>query len=93
MRSRYENGVVEISHKGKKVTTSVGTDFDEVVATADDRTYRRGFVIMEHDSRPDLTSDVFYDTPGNWWVVMHINNINDPLQDFATNRKINLPNA
>ena len=93
MRSRYEKGVVEISHKGKKVTTSVGTQFDDIVAKADDRSYRKGRVIIEHDSRPDLTSDVFYDTPGNWWVVQHINNINDPLQDFPAGRKINIPNV
>lgn len=93
MRSRYEHGVVEMSHKGKKVTTSVGTKFDNVVESADDRVYRRGFVLIEHDSRPDLVSEVFYDTPENWWVVQHINNIPDPLQGFSTDKKINLPNV
>lgn len=89
---RYDHGYVEINHKGKKVSTNVGTDFDDVVEKADDTVYRKSFLQNVHEARPDNISDVFYDSPDNWWFFLHINNMPDPFQDLTTGTIIKLPN-
>jgi TFIIF-interacting CTD phosphatase-like protein len=93
MRSRYKYGVVEMNHKGKKVTTNVGTSFDDMVASADDKVYRTARLLQHHEGRSDSLSVVFYDTPQNWWYVQHINNMNDPLQQLTKDSKIRIPNV
>ena len=89
---RYSLGYTEISHKGKKVSTNVGTRFDDIVADADNVQYRRSFLQSVHEARPDSLSDVFYDTAENWWYLLHINNIPDPIQGLVPGTMIKLPN-
>lgn len=93
MRSRYTYGVVEMSHKGKKVTTNVGTEFDDLVEKVDDVAFKQSYLLPNHEARPDLLSDTFYDNPGQWWYVMHINNISDPIQEMVTSKRIKLPDV
>ena len=90
---RYRKGVTTIQHKGKSVTTNVGTSFDDIVASADDKQYRKARLNHLHEGRPDVISDLFYDTPDNWWFIMHINNINDPLQQLTSGRTFKIPNV
>lgn len=89
---RYDYGVSGIKHKGKTVTTNVGTKFDDIVERVDDEQFRKARINPLHVARPDLISDVFYDTPDNWWFVMHINNISDPFQEMTSDKRIKIPN-
>lgn len=90
--TRYDRGVTTIHHKGKKVTTSVGTAFDEMVEKADDKVYKTSRLMSVHEGRSDLLSDVFYDTEKHWWFIQHINNISDPLQELTPGTIIKVPN-
>lgn len=91
--SRYKYGVVSIRHKGKDVTTSVGSVFDESVATADDKVHKTARLIHLHEGRPDVLSFILYDNSEHWWVIQHANNISDPLQEMIEGTTIKLPNV
>ena len=89
---RYDYGVVSVQHKGKTITTSVGSKFDDMVETADDKVYKTSKVLSIHEGRSDSISDVLYDTPEYWWFLQHVNNISDPLQQLTSGTRIKLPN-
>ena len=83
-QTRYNEGVITVSHKGKDITTSVGSQMDDFISTMDTRyTYQIGKIPAEHDVRPDLTSFVFYDTVSRWWLMLQFNNINDPFEGYT----------
>jgi len=92
-RSRYQFGEANILHKGKVVNTSVGTAMDDFIANIEKRyTFEIGAVPAAHDVRPDLTSYLFYDTVGYWWLPLQYNNINDPFEGFTAGTVIKIPN-
>ena len=51
-----------------------------------------GTVPNMFDNRPDLISNVFYDTPGYWWYIMQANGITDPFEQLNPGEPINIPN-
>jgi hypothetical protein len=92
-QTRYNEGVITVSHKGKDITTSVGSQMDDFISTMDTRyTYQIGKIPAEHDVRPDLTSFVFYDTVSRWWLMLQFNNINDPFEGYTAGKFIKIPN-
>ena len=92
-QTRYNEGVITVSHKGKDVTTSVGSQMDDFISTMDTRyTYEIGKIPSEHDVRPDLTSFVFYDTVSRWWLMLQFNNITDPFEGYTAGKFIKIPN-
>jgi len=91
--SRYYYGVATIDHKGKTVTTSVGTSYDDVVSNIRGLySNRKGSIPVAHANRPDLTSDIFYSSPKYWWLLMQYNNITDPFEEFNSGDDILIPN-
>jgi hypothetical protein len=91
--SRYDAGVVTISHKNANVTTSVGTLMDDTVANLDNTLqYSRGRIPVMHQHRPDLISNTFYDSPRYWWLIMHFNDIPDPFEGLNSGDPILIPN-
>ena len=91
--TRYNKGVITMDHRGKKVTTSVGTRFDRMVEEADDEVYQRARLKSIHEARPDSMSDIFFDSPDYWWFFQHINNISDPIQQMTNDKRINIPDV
>jgi len=91
--SRYDIGLNTVNHKGKTVTTSLGSAMDDYIETLEKRfTYEIGVIPNAHDIRPDLTSYVFYDTVSKWWLLMQYNNIEDPFEDYTAGSVIKIPN-
>jgi hypothetical protein len=91
--SRYDFGVTTISHKGAKVTTSVGSPMDNFIRDLDDSyTFEVGTIPVEHGIRPDLTSFLFYDTVSRWWLLLQYNNINDPFEGYTAGTTVKIPN-
>ena len=92
-KNHYQTGVDEITHKNRITLTSttnlaanqfiqeIDTQFEYVVAYI-----KAGF---EH--RPDLISELFYDTPTFDWLIMMINNISDPFEGLNVGDRILLP--
>ena len=90
--SRYKHGVVTVRHKGKDVTTSVGTTMDDFISGIENIfNFKKGTVPASNDKRPDLTSNTFYKTPKYWWLIMQYNNVNDPFEGLAKGTDIRIP--
>ena len=92
--SRFSGGSNFILHKGRITKTTVGNRFqDDRVEKVDySEGSRVGFVPAGFEHCPDLISNVFYGTPGLWWLLMVANNITDPFEGFNTNDRIIIPN-
>jgi len=91
-KSRYKFGVNTVKHKGKDITTSVGSEMDNLIENIESLyNFEYGRIPSEHDSRPDLTSYIFYQTVGYWWMLMQYNNITDPFEGFAAGNIIKIP--
>jgi hypothetical protein len=92
-KSRYNYGVSTIIHKGKPVTTSLGSSMDDFITKLDSSfSFEVGSVPVEHEYRPDLTSYIFYDTVTLWWMLLQYNNIEDPFEGFGAGEVIKIPN-
>ena len=89
--SRYSFGSVVIKHKGKYVTTSLGSSFDSYIKSMKFIKSKRGRVPAMVENRPDLISNIFYDTPGYWWYIMQFNGITDPFEQLNAGDEINIP--
>jgi hypothetical protein len=82
-KSRYDVGVKTIDHKGKKITTSINTDFmDNIETTIMKQNHKIGTIKQYIAHRPDAISDIFYNTAANWWYVLLYNNLDDPIQNL-----------
>ena len=81
-----------MNHKGVQVTTSLGSDYESyLLKLRDIITTRTGVIPTQHANRPDLISDIFYDTPANWWVIMEVNDINDPFENLNAGDPVKIP--
>lgn len=90
-QSRYDDGVLEIMHKGHKVTTSVGSTMDDTIVNMKNESYIEGRIPLPDAYRPDQISETFYNTPGQWWYLMHFNNVSDPFEGFGQGNFIKIP--
>ena len=84
--SRYSLGVSFIEHKGVTVSTSVGSDTMPISYK-----YKLGKVPLPYENRPDNISDIFYDSPREWWFLMQFNGFNDPFEFFNAGDEIRIP--
>ena len=90
-KSRYDEGVVTITHKGKKITTSVGSAADDYISESRDRPYSVGRIPIPHAHRPDLMSDIFYGGADRWWTILQFNGFTDPFEDLPQGKFIKIP--
>lgn len=92
-RGPYAIDAVEVKHRGATVTTILNSpEFDRLLTNIDDAyEYDIGFVPNGYENRPDLISNVFYNKPNNWWLLMLVNNITDPNEGFSLNQRIRIP--
>ena len=91
--SRYFYGEVDIQPKGVSVKTSLGTAMDDFIVNLEDRvTVKNGVIPTQHNHRPDLTSNTFFQTPRYWWLIMQLNGVNDPFENLNAGDPIRIPN-
>ena len=89
--TRYNYGVVYLKHKGREVTTSVGSEYDSLLFQLNSVESRAGRIPPMFKERPDIISDVFYDTPGYWWYPMQFNCYFDPFENLQAGANISIP--
>jgi len=92
-KNRYQLGEVSIEHRGNITNTSVGApSFDNIYQNIENiLTYKVGYIPASVEHRPDLISNIFYDTPSYWWLIMLVNNITDPFEQLNANDRILIP--
>ena len=86
---------IQIIHKGKKITTSVGSNVYEINYTGTKpialTNHTTGNVAQGYEHRPDLIADLFYNTSKDWWKVCEINNVFDVFENLKSGDRIYLP--
>jgi hypothetical protein len=82
-----------VKHRNVTTTTILNTpEFDSTLRNLGSAyEYEVGYVPAGYEHRPDLISNVFYGSPRNWWLLMLVNGINDPIEGFRTSQKILIP--
>jgi|TARA_A100000172_G_scaffold41301_3_gene25214 hypothetical protein len=90
-RTRYSYGYTVLEHRGKRTTTSVGSNFDQYLPVMYQASNKEGRIPPECGNRPDAIADIFYDSPGYWWYVMQYNGISDPFEQLNRGDRILIP--
>jgi hypothetical protein len=88
--SHYMLGQVDTVHKKKSTVIAAGSKgFD----TTEEESYDHdiAYVIPGYEHRPDLISDIFYNTPEYWWLILLYNNISDPFEGLNVGDQIKMP--
>lgn len=90
--NHYSIGSVQVEHKGKIITTSLHQDVDEYLRNLESSKIEVGYIPAGYEHRPDLISDLFYNTVTKDWLILMFNNIKDPFQQLNVGDRILLPN-
>lgn len=92
--SRYSFDKNTISHRGKDISTFWNTKKVDLLLENSEQvlTYEVGYVPAGYEHRPDLISNVFFGTPGYWWLLMLVNGVTDPFEGFNVNDRVLIPN-
>jgi|TARA_Y100000310_G_scaffold139433_1_gene138728 hypothetical protein len=82
-----------ITHKGKPISTSVGSPVYEDVYGGSQLNFTRtpGNIPFGFDHRPDLISNLFLDTPASWWIICERNAIFDVFEQLNAGDNIQIP--
>lgn len=90
--NHYKLGFKEAVHKGKTlVTASVDSTISEYLSRLQNSEYTVGYIPAGYEHRPDLISNLFYDTVTFDWLIVMFNNIKDPFQELNVGDRILIP--
>lgn len=91
--SPYSVGVNTYTHRGESVDTVFNVDdFDQLIQNYDSLfSFTLGKVPEQAVHRPDLISNVFYSNVDKWWLLLLVNNENDPFEFFNSNQTFLIP--
>ena len=91
--SPYYIGVNTYEHRGKNINTLFNVDeFDKLVQDYENRySLITAKIPKQAEHRPDLISNVFYSNVNNWWLLLLVNNENDPFEFFNEGDEFLLP--
>lgn len=92
-KNHYRIGVDTVKHKNRiTLTTVTNPGANAFLETLDDQfDFFIAYVKPGFEHRPDLISELFYDTPTYDWLIMLINNVDDPFEGLGINDRILLP--
>lgn len=92
-KNRLNIGNVAVTHRGVLTNTPVGdNNYDSFVSNIDTTfKFEIGFVPPGAAHRPELISNVFYNTPAYWWLLMLVNGVTDPFEGFNEGDQILIP--
>ena len=93
--SHYHLGSTNVVHRNKVTTVAAGArGFDiGLENTEDTLAHEIAYVIPGYEHRPDLISNIFYNTPEYWWLILLYNNIDDPFEGLNIGDQIKIPNV
>jgi len=90
-------GLITITHRGKPVTTSVGSARYESqycgLTTSQQFSKRLGSVPLGYEHRPELISSLFLGSPVSWWKICERNSIFDVFEQMNPGDGIFIPGA
>ena len=87
-----KSNLIVLNHKGRKVTTTVGSTLHEnYLAALQSLPFGEGFVPAGYAHRPDLISNLFFNGVGAWTTVMEINGLFDPFESLKLSDRVRLP--
>jgi len=91
--SHHMLGSEIIVHRTKSTKISAGNlPYDKkVVNMAEIYETKPGVIPAGYEHRPDLISNLFFDTPAYWWLLMLLNNVADPFEGFNVGDSILIP--
>ena len=90
--SRYKVGVVNYFHKGKTITSTLGSEeFDNYIGSLQEGEFQLGRIPAGYEARPDLISNLFMGNTDHMWKLLLINNIPDPFEGLKVGQQILLP--
>jgi len=89
--NHYSVGSRTIDHKGKKIEVSNSTDLFTFLNSIEQYEVDVGIVQPGYAHRPDLISDLFYNTVTKDWLIVMFNNIKDPFQQLNVGDQILIP--
>ena len=92
-RDSLAKSEVFYTYRGRRVSALYGSDgWTKFIQNMGGMfNYKVGYVPLGFEQRPDLISDVFFDTPELWWLLLRVNNMEDPFEDLKTGTKIKIP--
>ena len=67
------------------------SDSDDDDDDDEDGKSKKGKVPAMVQQRPDLISNIFYNSPGYWWYIMQYNGITDPFEELKAGQPISIP--
>jgi len=80
-----------VTHRGKTIVTSLNSKLDEFIDNLKIKEFEVGYIPAGYEHRPDLISNLFYNTVTYDWMILMFNNIKDPFQELNVGDRILLP--
>jgi hypothetical protein len=89
--NHYTVGLTQAEHRGKLITTSLHAGVNEYLMNLEKVEIDVGYIPAGYEHRPDLISNLFYNTVTKDWLIIMFNNIKDPFQELNIGDRILLP--
>jgi len=90
-KNHLKIGYEEVTHRGKKVPTSLNSkEFREGIKGFEGISRSVGTIPPGYEHRADRIADLFYSDPTLDWLVCWTNNISDPFQQLNVGDRITI---
>lgn len=89
--NHYNLGSYSVNHKGKIIQISDGISLANYLNSLENVNIKVGYIPAGFEHRPDLISNLFYNTVTKDWLILMFNNITDPFQQLNVNDRILIP--
>lgn len=90
--NHYSIDYDKVSHLGKTlVETATSLSYQKYLSTMPSLPYNIGTVPPGYEHRPDLISDLFYNTVTLDWLILLFNGIDDPFENLNVGDTILIP--
>jgi hypothetical protein len=84
----------KVAHKNKLIGTTMSSkEMTNLISRIQREEIKFEIVRIPagYEHRPDLISNLFYETPNLYWLILLFNNIQDPLEGLNLNDIIKIP--
>lgn len=89
--NHYSLGTRTVTHKGRTFEIADMESFNNFINSINIERVDTNYVPAGYEHRPDLISNVFYNTPTKDWLIMMYNNIADPFEGLNVGDRILIP--
>ena len=83
--------MIDRSQKLQELIDDLNSKLDEFIDNLKTKEFEVGYVPAGYEHRPDLISNLFYNTVTYDWMILMFNNIKDPFQELNVGDRILLP--